>query len=523
MLRMLRGPLTAGLIAIFMLSCTAVASGAAKIVRGTATTGEVATVAPSIGEQAFMRGRYWRVRTFAPYFNSRLSWAPGAWVTQHAYALEPAELAAHPEWQLTDTGNLPLYVGARAAADFGNAAFRAWWIAKAQAALAAGYKGLFIDDVFMERRTYLSGGTTLRNPKDPRTGTTMTEANWQKYLADFMVAVRAALPSAEIAHDVLWQKGDSGDVLRGLQAANAVSVDGGFTTNVVTSGFATLASWAERVQARGGSVVFDHPTAAAPARLYNFAAYTLVDNGAFALANDASTAPGAFWPGYDVDLGAPNTARYQASTGLWRRDFTRGVVIVNEPYRNSRTVSNLPAGYQDLDGVPRSSVTLAGGQGVVLVPIPTPVPTPTPVPPVATPDPAAVAPVSTATPAPVTPAPPTKITTVSTGGNGAAKARASGTAGAADPGGTSVSVQGSSRRLSGRVRGAVAGYVRLTVERKRGSKWVVVLRTKGSVKKSGSFSRDIPRLGRGHYRVSGYFEGTGTSKPSRSSAKPFRA
>ena len=79
MLSMLRGPLTAGLIAIFMLSCTAGASGAAKIVRGTATTGEVATVAPSIGEQAFMRGRYWRVRTFAPYFNSRLSWAPGAW------------------------------------------------------------------------------------------------------------------------------------------------------------------------------------------------------------------------------------------------------------------------------------------------------------------------------------------------------------------------------------------------------------------------------------------------------------
>ena len=102
MLSMLRGPLTAGLIAISMLSCTADALGAAKIVRGTAATGEVATVAPSIGEQAFMRSRYWRMRTFAPYFNSRLSWAPDAWVTQHAYALEPAERAAHPEWQLTD-------------------------------------------------------------------------------------------------------------------------------------------------------------------------------------------------------------------------------------------------------------------------------------------------------------------------------------------------------------------------------------------------------------------------------------
>ena len=229
----------------------------------------------------------------------------------------------------------------------------------------------------------------------------MTEANWQKYLADFMVEVRAALPSAEIAHDVLWQKGDSGNVLRGLQAANVVSVDGGFTTNVASPPASPRSrAGLEREQARGGRVVFDYPTASAPVRLYNFAAYTLVDNGASALANDASTAPGAFWSGYDVDLGTPNTARYQVTTGVWRRDFTRGVVLVNEPYRSSRTVSNLPAGYQDLDGVPRSSVTLAGGQGVVLVPIPTPVATPTPVPPVATPDPAAVAPVSTSTPAP---------------------------------------------------------------------------------------------------------------------------
>src|SRR5687767_3259270 len=78
MLSMLRGPLTAGLIAISMLCCTADALGAAKIVRGTAATGEDATVAPSIGEQAFMRSRYWRMRTFAPDFNARLSWAPDA-------------------------------------------------------------------------------------------------------------------------------------------------------------------------------------------------------------------------------------------------------------------------------------------------------------------------------------------------------------------------------------------------------------------------------------------------------------
>ena len=156
----------------------------------------------------------------------------------------PRRPAAHPEWQLKDAANTPLYVGTRVAADFGNPGFRAWWIAQAQTALATGNRGLYVDDVFMERRTS-TAARVARTAIDPRTGAAMTEANWQKAMADFMVAVRAALPGAEIVHDVLWHKGDGGDVLRELQAADYVAVDGGFTTNVTygtsTYGFQTLA------------------------------------------------------------------------------------------------------------------------------------------------------------------------------------------------------------------------------------------------------------------------------------------
>jgi hypothetical protein len=526
---MFRGPLIAGLIAILMLSTAAAASGATTIVRGTATSGEVVTAAPTIGDQAFMRNRYWRIRTFAPYFDARLSWSGGAWVTQHAYALEPAELAAHPEWQLRDAGNTPLFVGARAAADFGNPAFRAWWIARAQSALAAGYRGLFIDDVFMERRTFTQGGAS-RTAIDPRTGLAFTDATWQKQMADFMVAVRAALPTTEIVHDVLWYKSDGGDVLRGLQAASALSLDGGFTSSVSygsgTYGFATLSGWVERAQARGQGVILDVSTSAPTTRLYGLAAQLLVDAGATAIANDASTAPGAFWPGYDHTLVRGPGFRYQMLTGLWRRDYANGIVLVNEPGRSARTVP-LPAGYQDLDGVARTSVTLYGGQGAVFMPVPPPpAPTPTPTPVAPAVDPVAPVPV---TPTPVPPAPtpaptPAGVTSTPTrSGDAAARARASGTAGAKAPGSTSVTVRGSTRRLSGRVQNATGGFVRLTVERKRGSKWVVVLRTRTSVQKHGRFGRDIPRLRRGAYRVSAAYEGTGTSKPSRSSAKPFRA
>ncbi|MDA0183009.1 putative glycoside hydrolase family 15 protein [Solirubrobacter phytolaccae] len=490
-----RGPLAAALFAIFTLCCTASADAAApRIVRGTAD----ATVRPS--------------------------WVPGAWVRQHAYGLDPAELAAHPEWQLKDASNTPLYIGTRAAADFGNAAFRSWWIAKAQAA-TSGARGLYVDDAFMERRaTNLSG--TSRTPIDPRTGAAMTEANWQKYMADFLVAVRAALPSAEIVHDVLWYKGDSGtDVLRAIQAANFLSVDGGFNGALVTYGggtygYQTLAGFIEREQARGGGVILDFPTTAAAARMYGLASYLLVGNGISAIANDASTTP--LWAGYTVDVGTPNTGRYQVATGTWRRDFTRGIVLVNEPYRATRTIT-VPDGYRDLDGVPRTSVTLAGGQGAVLVPIPVPVSTPTPTPTPVAPTETGVG-VSTVSVPPVATAPPsapTKITTVSTGGNGARIARAGGTAGAKAPGSTRVSVRGSRTKLVGSVKGAVAGYVRVTIERKRGAKWAIVRRVKVAVKRTGRFTKDIPTLPSGSYRVSGYFEGTGTSKPARSGYSTF--
>src|SRR5262249_51429909 len=121
--RMFRGPLTAGLIAVLMLCCTATASAAVKLLPGKAAPSGVPTV------------------------------------TLHAYAGARAATAAPPEWQLRDTSNQPLYVGGRPAADFGNPAFRAWWIARAQARVGGSLTALFIDDVFMERRTYTAGGT----------------------------------------------------------------------------------------------------------------------------------------------------------------------------------------------------------------------------------------------------------------------------------------------------------------------------------------------------------------------------
>src|SRR6185436_7421960 len=111
---------------------------------------------------------------------------------------------AHPDWVLKDAYGTQLYLGTAFAADFGNPAYRAWWIGQVSAS-AAGSAGVYVDDVSMERRAYYASGY-LAGVRDPRTSATMSEANWQRYMADFMVELRVALPAAELVHDVLWTK-----------------------------------------------------------------------------------------------------------------------------------------------------------------------------------------------------------------------------------------------------------------------------------------------------------------------------
>ena len=421
------------------------------------------------------------------------AWDPATtWIRRSAYALDPATAIAHPEWVLKDAYGTPLYLGTAPAADFGNAAYRAWWIGQVSAA-AAGAAGLYVDDVSMERRAYYFGGYGA-NIRDPRTGSTMTEAGWQKYMADFMVALRAALPGAEIVHDVLYAKGDTrSDIGREFAAASAVAVE-----NPSIANWSAFAGWVERREANGTGVVLDTYADAPAARLYGLAIALVLDTGSVSLGNDAWTARDRYWTGYDVNLGAPLGPRTSWQDVVWR-DFADGAALVNPPGNPTRTV-NLGAGFADLDGVAATQLTLPPGTGAVLKRVPVPAPTPTPVPPVATPTPE---------PAPAaTPVPPRRPVKPSSGG----KAHI---AGASDPSDTKTSVTLTRTKVFGRVAGAVSGFTRVTVQRKRGTGWVTVRRAKDSVSKRGKYSGEIKRLSRGTYRVIATFEGTGTAEPSR--------
>jgi putative glycosyl hydrolase-like family 15 (GHL15) protein len=421
------------------------------------------------------------------------AWDPATtWIRRSAYALDPATAAAHPEWVLKDAYGTPLYVGSAFAADFGDPAYRAWWIAQAGAA-AAGAAGVYVDDVTMERRAYYYGGYPA-SIRDPRTGATMSEAGWQRYMADFMVELRAGLPNAELVHDVVWTKGDiRADILRELDASDAVALENPSLTT--PSAWASFADYVGRRQASGRRVVLDTFAESAGARLSGLATALLLDTGGLSLGNDGWTARDRWWSGYDTNLGTPLTGRF-AWSSVWRRDFAGGLVLVNPPGSPAQTVDVGP-GYADLDGAARSQLTLAPGTGAVLVRAP--VPPPAPVPPVATPTPE---------PAPAAPVPPRKPGKRS----GGAKAHI---AGAEDPTETTTSVTLTRTKVFGRVAGAVSGFTRVTVQRKRGGRWVTVRRAKDSVSKRGKYAGEIRRLSRGTYRVIASFEGTGTARPSR--------
>jgi len=226
-------------------------------------------------------------------------------------------------------------------------------------------------------------------------------------------------------------------------------------------------------------------------RMYGLATYFLVNDGGDALANDAQTRPDLFWSGYDVRLGPPLGPRY-LSDGVWRRDFAGGTVLVLEPGSDPKTVA-LGSGYRDLDGVARTSVSLTAASGAVLVrDIPDPVP----------PEPTQTTVDTTPTPT-ATPAPPA-----------GAAARTSHVR-------ASASAKRGRVRVHGKVRGATAGKVKITVQQRRGRQWKTTRRAVARVSRTGAYSRRLSRLPRGAYRVRAAYLGTLSAGPSHSAYRRF--
>jgi hypothetical protein len=337
-------------------------AGVVRFVKSGTTKFDRYTRSPTPGQQRWLREHYWRMRVYTPYFDSRTSWFPQGWVYKDLYAIYTGSALAdvHPEWILRDAGGNPLYIPwgcadgrcPQYAGDVGNPAFRAHWIESARATLAHGYAGLFVDDVNMDLSRVGNVTTAAVVPIDPRTGAPMTDADWRRYMAEFTEEIRRAFPDREIVHNALWFFGhDDPSIQRQLRSADYVELERGVNDAGVVGGsgsfgFDRLLRHIDWLHEQGKGVVFDAKAQTRAAREYGLAAYFLVSSGRDAIGNDPGGTPDDWWHGYDVDLGAALGSRYSWQ-GVLRRNFERGIVLLNPPDARKRRI--------DLD---RAAVTL---------------------------------------------------------------------------------------------------------------------------------------------------------------------
>ena len=178
------------------------------------------------------------------------------------------------------------------------------------------------------------------------------------------------MPDKEIVHNALWFAGhDDPAVQRQLHAATHVEIERGVNDAGITGGggqfgYETLLKHIDRLHAHGKGVILDSYADSRSEVEYELASYFLVSSGRDGLGTGWRSAPGDWWKGYDVKLGAPRGGRYEWQ-GLLRRDFEHGFVLVNQPGAKTAAVA-LGAGAHDATGDPRSSVSLSAAEGAVI-------------------------------------------------------------------------------------------------------------------------------------------------------------
>jgi len=337
---------------------------------------------PNPKQQQWMREHYARMQTYSPYFDKRVSWYPNAWMYKDSYAIKPEWdiFQTHPEWVLRDEQDQMLYIpwGCRNgrcpqyAADVGNPEFRANWIAQARTRIDRGYRGIWVDDVNLAWRVSDGEGDHVQ-PVNPRTGRLMTLDEWQSGFATFMEEIRAAFPDIEIAHNSIWYADDFDKpaIVRQIEAADYINLERGATDSGLESGsgrwgFERFLSFVDAVHARGRGVIFMDYGTSERQREYGLAAWFLISSGIDLMSSNQLhwSAPGYFWPGYELDLQQALGPRYQWQ-GLLRRDFRCGIVLLNQPDQ-ARVQAHLPAVATDIQGQPVELISLGGAEAKIL-------------------------------------------------------------------------------------------------------------------------------------------------------------
>jgi hypothetical protein len=344
------------------------------------------TNSPDSAQQKWFRTHFYRMGVFSPYFDAKSSWYPDAVVYVNLYGVDSGTsiLKEHPEWILHDGRGRMLYIPfacakgscARYAGDVASAGFRQWWIQQMKIVLGRGrYRGLWIDDVNMEFR--VGNGTGEEEaPIDSTTGKRMSWDAWRGHIASFTEDIRRAFPDSEIVQNPIWFAGpqpgrdDDSAIKRQIRTADNINIERGIATDQGLTGgtgewsLNALFGYIDRVHAAGPGVTLGEYDLDDRSREYSLAGYFLISNGNDRI-GDGNSYPENWWRGWDVDLGEPTGPRAY-NNGIYRRSFSRGMVLLGEPGAAPQTV-RLPSEFTTLSGMKITSAMISPKQGMVLI------------------------------------------------------------------------------------------------------------------------------------------------------------
>jgi hypothetical protein len=340
-------------------------------------------------------GRYWAwmnktydsMVVWEPYWDSRLDDFDRVFVSRNAYSIkvdtsQDPRCIQHPEWILRNADGDPVYIPfdcsdlcPQYAADVGNPDFRQAMIDDIATLVRRGYPGLMLDDVNLDWRFSDQRGDEI-SPIDPRTGTRLSLDDWQRYMAEFVEMIRSRFPDLNIMHNVIWYaeppQNNNPYLSRQIAAADYVmlergATDPGLVKGTSRFGIRTFLDYIDNVHALGTNVLLlDETATTIKEQWFNLAAGLLASNGHDLVSTEdwELISPEGFWSGFTTNLGDALGPRY-IDRNLIRRDFTKGIVLLNEPGGDQVTI-RLDAQMHTPSGQLVTSVTLGDREAMVL-------------------------------------------------------------------------------------------------------------------------------------------------------------
>ncbi len=251
---------------------------------------------------------------------------------------------SHPDWFLLDASGNRIATGDNSYyMDPGNQGFRSFWLERARELQETnGWDSIFLDNVEASRSKLIDQNIDLAKYPD--------DQSFQQAVAGFLSYLRSSYfqPHNKPMYGNIVSVADDESVWESyLPYLDGVMIES-FASDW-SGGFPYPPDWqvqmnqAEKALAQGKTLILVGQGKQQNLKLETFtvASYLLITNGNafFRYTNSDSYRDLWLYDNYNLDLGQPTGARYKYQGG-WRRDFTKGYVVVKPQNKESEIIVN---------------------------------------------------------------------------------------------------------------------------------------------------------------------------------------